>query len=114
MLDTQDYWTNVNLSRKHRLYSQPGAPAGSESSFGVTLQAWSAPGLERPPAQRAIKAHPYRECKVGESFGPSWSTHWFRLAIAIPPAWRGCEVHLLWDSNSEAMVYENGVPAQGL
>src|SRR5699024_8028939 len=32
----------------------------------------------------------------------------------IPSAWDGKEVHLLWDSNSEAQVWEDGKALQGL
>ncbi|XP_055352716.1 alpha-mannosidase 2C1-like [Paramacrobiotus metropolitanus] len=51
---------------------------------------------------------------LGEPFGPTWSTHWFIVDICIPEAWIGREVHLLWDSGSEAMLYEAGgtVPLQ--
>ena len=56
----------------------------------------------------------YRPARVGEQFGPLWATHWFKVELAIPQAWRGREVHLLWDSHSEACVWQNGVPLQGL
>ncbi|OQV19664.1 Alpha-mannosidase 2C1 [Hypsibius exemplaris] len=45
--------------------------------------------------------------KLGEPFGPTFSTHFFHVAIAIPPAWLGGEVHLLWDSGSEAMIWRD-------
>jgi len=56
----------------------------------------------------------YRPVKVGHEFGPEWSTHWVRVAVQFPPAWRGQEVHLLWDLCSEACVRQDGVPMQGL
>ena len=34
-----------------------------------------------------------------------WSTHWFQLVMDIPEGWRGEEVHLRWNSGSEAMVH---------
>jgi hypothetical protein len=37
----------------------------------------------------------------------SWSTHWFKLDVVIPAEWRGRRVVLVWDSNSEAMLYED-------
>src|SRR5260221_9117453 len=39
---------------------------------------------------------------------------WFKVDIAIPRGWRGREVHFLWDSSSEACVWIDGVPVQGL
>lgn len=56
----------------------------------------------------------YRPCQIGEIFRPLWSTHWFRVEIHIPNAWQGQEVHLRWDSSSEACIWQDGVPLQGL
>ena len=56
----------------------------------------------------------FRPARVGEQFGPLWATFWFKVDITIPAVWRGREVVLLWDSNSEACVWQNGVPLQGL
>ncbi|KAK4528024.1 hypothetical protein GAYE_SCF48G5958 [Galdieria yellowstonensis] len=57
----------------------------------------------------------FRATQVGESFGPSWSTHWFKLSYVIPSYMEGQEIHLLWDSNSEALVWSlDGQPLQGL
>jgi alpha-mannosidase len=77
----------------------------------VSLAVYSAPG--RITYQEAMLAD-YRPAQVGEKFGPLWSTHWFRLKLEIPAAWQGQEVHLLWDSTSEACLWQNGVPLQGL
>ena len=56
----------------------------------------------------------YRPAHIGEQFGPLWATFWFKIDITIPTAWRGKEVVFLWDSNSEACIWQNGVPVQGL
>jgi alpha-mannosidase len=47
----------------------------------------------------------WKPCAIGDSFGPSWSTHWFRVVIRIPPCADGRECHLVWDSDSEAAIY---------
>ncbi|KAM9375861.1 alpha-mannosidase 2C1 [Pholidichthys leucotaenia] len=52
--------------------------------------------------------------KIGNTFGPTWWTCWFKLALKIPESWRGKEVHLLWESDGEAMVWRDGEPVQGL
>lgn len=41
----------------------------------------------------------YVPAKVGDSFGPSWSTHWFKVSIDVPtgPEWVGKEVVLAWN-----------------
>ncbi|EME28298.1 alpha-mannosidase [Galdieria sulphuraria] len=78
----------------------------------VKLEVFSS--SERITFDEAIKKS-YQATHVGEQFGPSWSTHWFRLSYIIPSYMEGQEVHLLWDSNSEALVWSsNGHPLQGL
>ena|SRR5438105_2298408 len=52
-------------------------------SVGVLIVVASPEGLTRPPFHEAIQL-PFRECTKGESFGPSWSTHWFRITLRIP------------------------------
>ncbi len=58
-----------------------------------------------PPAPRPLSS-PYTEfplgapseswqsseAKVGDVFGPSWATHWFRIDLETPPEWEGKEV----------------------
>uniref|UniRef100_A0A671UPQ0 alpha-mannosidase n=1 Tax=Sparus aurata TaxID=8175 RepID=A0A671UPQ0_SPAAU len=43
-----------------------------------------------------------------------WWTCWFKVSLKIPESWRGKEVHLLWESDGEAMVWRDGQPVQGL
>lgn len=48
-------------------------------------------------------------------FGPSWSTHWFRVTINIARELDGEQVVLQWDMGCEGMVWStNGKPLQGL
>ena len=56
----------------------------------------------------------YVPVQVGEVLGPAWTTHWFRVEAEIPVEWAGKEVHFLWDSSSEACVWVDGKPRQGL
>lgn len=77
----------------------------------VTLAVFSAP--DRISFEQAAAAE-YRPARLGEQFGPAWSTHWFRVDATIPAAWRGREVHLLWDASAEACVWRDGQPQQGL
>ncbi|KAI7495464.1 putative alpha-mannosidase I [Hortaea werneckii] len=83
----------------------------------VKLSVWDAPGLTRPTFKEATsKANDYRPTKKGEAFGPSWSTHWFKVQFTLPYEWiYKPQVELHWDSHSEAMVWtEDGKPLQGL
>ena len=77
----------------------------------VGLSVFHAP--DRIPYSEAMKGE-YIPAQVGQQLAPFWSTHWFRVEITIPSAWEGKEVHLLWDSNSEAQVWEDGKALQGL
>ncbi|KAI0972557.1 glycoside hydrolase family 38 protein [Xylaria arbuscula] len=81
----------------------------------VRLWTWPAPGLSRPSFEEAM-AGDYQPAKVGDSFGPSWSTHWFRVVIRVPKDLVDKEhLELQWDSNSEGMVWTaDGKPLQGL
>lgn len=85
------------------------------SSEAVRLEVYSVPDLKRIPFSEAIKAE-YKPTKVGESFGPAWSTHWFRVHIQVPAAWRGKPgVEFQWDADSEGMIWtEDGQAIQGL
>ncbi len=77
----------------------------------VELLVYNAPDrITYSEAMRGV----YRPATVGEKFGPLWSTHWFKVGIHIPDEWCGQEVHLLWDSSSEACIYQDGTATQGL
>uniref|UniRef100_A0A673NDW1 Alpha-mannosidase 2C1 n=1 Tax=Sinocyclocheilus rhinocerous TaxID=307959 RepID=A0A673NDW1_9TELE len=56
----------------------------------------------------------FQLCKVGDAFGPTWWTCWFKVVLKIPEAWRGKEVHLRWESDGEGMVWRDQQPLQGL
>ncbi len=55
-----------------------------------------------------------RPVELGERFGPLWATFWFRAEASVPAEWAGARVDLLWDSGSEATLWLDGLPAQGL
>lgn len=75
---TTQSWTDVNL--RSILYGQR-SPVKS-------LTSWNVPDLARIPFKDAMKeGHRFKESKVGASFGPSWSTHWFVVEIVVPIEW---------------------------
>ncbi|MCC7519837.1 MAG: alpha-mannosidase [Verrucomicrobiae bacterium] len=77
----------------------------------VELAVFAAPGrISFDEARRGA----YRPAKLGETLGPRWSTHWFRVDLQVPREWKGREVHLLWDTRSEGCVWEEGEALQGL
>jgi alpha-mannosidase len=77
----------------------------------VNLFVYHAP--DRVPYATAVR-QTYVPIQVGEVLGPAWSTHWFRVEVEIPVEWTGKEVHFLWDSSSEACIWIDGKPRQGL
>ncbi|NWH64595.1 MA2C1 mannosidase, partial [Geococcyx californianus] len=43
-----------------------------------------------------------------------WDTCWFKVELSIPTAWAGREVHFVWESDGEGMVWRDAQPVQGL
>lgn len=82
----------------------------------VKLSVYSVPHLERPTFKDAIKNGTFKQTNKGESFGPSWSTHWFRIAIKVPSELQRKEhLEFHWDAGNEGLVWsESGEPLQGL
>jgi len=56
----------------------------------------------------------FRAARVGEQFGPLWSTWWFRVGATVPEAWAGSRVDLLWVTHSESTLWVDGRSVQGL
>ncbi|KAH7162751.1 glycosyl hydrolases family 38 N-terminal domain-containing protein [Dactylonectria estremocensis] len=81
----------------------------------VQLWVWHAPETTRPTFEDAT-SHEFKETHVGTSFGPSWSTHWFKVVLCIPSDLGDEElVELHWDGHNEGTIWtHDGVPIQGL
>ncbi len=77
----------------------------------LDLHIYAAPG--RITYAEAL-AGTYAPVALGTRLGPLWSTHWAKLNIIIPAGWAGEEVHLRWDSSSEACIWRDGHPLSGL
>ncbi|KAF5010623.1 hypothetical protein FDECE_3225 [Fusarium decemcellulare] len=108
---TPGQWEKVNLMSvlNHGKYSGPPH---------VKLSVWDAPGTSRPTFPEATaESNTYRETQVGEAFGPSWTTHWFRCSLTLPEdlCSKDAHVELHWDCSNEATVWTaQGEPLQGL
>lgn len=81
----------------------------------IKLEVYSVPDLARPTFKHATKQE-FKETKTGEWFGPSWSTHWFKIHLKVPDELRKKEhLELHWDANNEGLIWtEDGEPLQGL
>jgi alpha-mannosidase len=105
---TGGQWEHNNLQAMMKEGVASGEPH-------VKLSVWDAPGLSRPTFKEAV-AGSYRRTEVGSWFGPSWSTHWFKVILTVPSELRDKDLlELHWDANNEGMVWsEQGNPLQGL
>ncbi len=59
----------------------------------------------------------FEGCKIGDSFGPTWTTHWFKVVLQVPSDWLRDfpEIHFIWNAEGEGMIYNTkGKPVQGL
>lgn len=79
-----------------------GRASGSD---WVKLSVYSPPNLSRPTFKDAT-SHTFHSTRVGESFGPSWSTHWFKVQLTVPPELVKKEhLEFVWDANNEGMIW---------
>ena len=67
----------------------------------------------RIPHDEAL-ALEHRPARLGEPLGPAWATFWLDVAFELPAAWEGHRVDLLLVTNSEATLWRDGLPVQGL
>ncbi|XP_027714108.1 alpha-mannosidase 2C1 isoform X1 [Vombatus ursinus] len=95
------YFTDCNL--RSRLYGD-SCPVTSLSCFMTP---------EQMPYEQAIQQN-FHTVKVGDTFGPTWWTCWFRVELTIPRTWMNHEIHFLWESDGEGLLWRNGEPVQGL
>lgn len=81
----------------------------------VKLSVYSVPDLQRPPFKEAT-AHEFKPTSVGVAFGPSWSTHWFKIHLTVPQDLLKRErLEFHWDAGNEGLIWtEKGHPLQGL
>eukprot|EP01041_Mallomonas_annulata_P002668 gene2668-5247_t len=91
------YWTDVNIQRY--MYEQ-------KSKFDE-ITVYEPFGEDMPCFEKIRTENRFKPSTIGDSFGPSWSTKWFKLQTRIPIEMHGKRVHILWDSSSEAMIYDN-------
>uniref|UniRef100_A0A8C7GFJ3 alpha-mannosidase n=1 Tax=Oncorhynchus kisutch TaxID=8019 RepID=A0A8C7GFJ3_ONCKI len=95
------YFTDCNL--RGRLYGDACPLESISSSLS----------RQRIPFLEAVKQN-FEPYQVGDTFGPTWWTCWFKVSLRIPDSWRGKQVHLSWESDGEAMVWRDEQPVQGL
>jgi alpha-mannosidase len=56
----------------------------------------------------------YRDAAPGMALGPLWATWWLAVQARVPDEWDGEQIDLLLVTNSEATLWLDGEPVQGL
>ncbi|KAK4701933.1 alpha-mannosidase, partial [Phenoliferia sp. Uapishka_3] len=87
----------------------------TDSTEYITLESWSSPGRTKTPFKEAIRQK-FKPAKKGDTYGPSWTHHWFRVTLNVPPKWAKKErVTFEWDPSAEAMFFDTeGLSLQGI
>jgi alpha-mannosidase len=81
--------------RLNRTLKERIKPVLYSHSEPVELSVWHAPG-EPVPVAEALAAS-YEPARVGDPWGPPWSTSWFKLTAQVPPEWAGKQVEVVVD-----------------
>jgi alpha-mannosidase len=97
------YWSDINIHSV--LYHK-------HINISIrNLQVYEPNGLEQPNIQTILQqqADIFHPTSLGTEFTPSWSTKWFKFQIQYPESFTPMDhtIALLWDSNSEAIVYNS-------
>ena len=81
----------------------------------VKLSVYSPPDQSRPLFKEAT-SHDFTPTKVGAAFGPSWSTHWFKVQLTVPKELLQKErLEFHWDADNEGLIWtEDGHTVHGL
>ena len=108
--------------RLNRTLRERIRPALYSHSTPVELSVWHAPG-EPVPVSEALAAG-YEPARVGDAWGPPWSTSWFRIAAQVPPEWADLQVEVVVDLGfthpgpgfqAEGLAYNaSGLPVKGI
>ncbi|GAB2966587.1 glycoside hydrolase family 38 C-terminal domain-containing protein [Streptomyces pseudoechinosporeus] len=81
--------------RLDRVLNQRVKPAVHARSVPLTVGIWNVPGEPVPVAEGL--AADYRPARVGDHWGPAWSTSWFRISGTVPSEWAGLTVEAVLD-----------------
>uniref|UniRef100_A0A093XXE9 Alpha-mannosidase n=1 Tax=Talaromyces marneffei PM1 TaxID=1077442 RepID=A0A093XXE9_TALMA len=107
-------FTDEGLYREDGLVSKYYDAIVSDQDH-VKLSVYSPPDLSRPTFEEAT-SHEFKPTRIGNAFGPSWSTHWFKIHLTVPRDLLDKErLEFHWDAGNEGLIWtEHGHPLQGL
>ncbi len=108
--------------RLARLLDQRLRPAVHARSVPLAVEVWPVPG--EPVPVRVGLAADYAPARVGDRWGPAWSTSWFKVSGTVPAEWAGLPVEAVLDLgfgtddpgfSAEGLVYRaDGTAVKGL
>ncbi|BBA96260.1 putative alpha-mannosidase [Actinacidiphila reveromycinica] len=81
--------------RLHRVLNQRLRPAVHARTVPLAVEVWHVPGEPVPVADALAAA--YGPARLGDRWGPAWSTSWFRLRGRVPREWAGLPVEAVVD-----------------
>ncbi|SEG55909.1 alpha-mannosidase [Actinacidiphila yanglinensis] len=96
--------------RLQRVLDQRLRPAVHARTLPLTVEVWHVAG-EPVPVSAGLAAE-YSPARVGDRWGPAWSTSWFRLSGRVPEEWAGLAVEAVVDLGFGTT--EPGFSAEGL
>ncbi|ODQ68031.1 hypothetical protein NADFUDRAFT_19326 [Nadsonia fulvescens var. elongata DSM 6958] len=95
--------------------------ARTDATDYIQLETYPVPDCRRPLFHDALKEAQgnWVLAKKGDSFGPSWTTHWFKVKFRVPrnsSIWKEANQILFnWDCGNEGMIFtEDGKAQVGL
>ncbi|MEV0844648.1 glycoside hydrolase family 38 C-terminal domain-containing protein [Streptomyces sp. NPDC049954] len=100
----------VITKRLTRIREQRLRPAVHSPSIPLSVEVWHVPGEPVPVAEGL--AAPYEPTRVGERWGPAWSTSWFRVSAVVPEEWAGRRLEAVLDIGFDTDA--PGFSAEGL
>ncbi|WP_406118187.1 alpha-mannosidase [Streptomyces sp. NBC_00989] len=101
---------DVIEKRLARVLNERIRPAVHARSVRLDVQIWNVSG-EPVPVGEGLAA-PYRPARVGDLWGPAWSTSWFKVSGTIPAEWAGETVEAVLDLGFA--THSPGFSAEGL
>lgn len=101
---------DVTEQRLARVLGERIRPAVHARSVPLDVEVWHVPG-EPVPVREALAA-PYRPARVGDHWGPAWSTSWFKVSGTVPADWAGQTVEAVLDLGFA--THSAGFSAEGL
>ena len=87
------------------------APRIIEQRIPLSIRVWQTMDHVRD-SQLDLDA--FKPVKVGWRWGPAWSTAWFHLIAEVPEEFNDREVAVQFSSGTEATLWQEGCPVQGL